>query len=90
MPPDHVCSFTPKVLRQLLHDAGFTSITITHQAMFEVLADRMVPWISSPSGWNVVRSTKKVVYYGAAMIYQRILNAIGSGDLVVVFARREG
>jgi SAM-dependent methyltransferase len=88
MPPDHVCSFSPDVLRRIMSDAGLEVVAIEHHAMFEVLADVWLPWISRPSSSTIVLKVQKLAYLVLSSAYQAVLNAFGSGDLLTLYARK--
>ncbi len=88
MPPDHVCSFSPAVLRRVLEESGFHSIMIEHHAMWEVLADVCVPWIARPAASSVLRRAQKLASFVLAWMYQTFLNVLHSGDLLTVYARK--
>lgn len=89
MPPDHLCSFTPFLLKQLLEKCGFTIGKIEHHYMFEVLADHYATFLRPTSdNSKVANRIKKLLYLLLASVSQTLFNAVGSGDLVTVYARK--
>jgi 2-polyprenyl-3-methyl-5-hydroxy-6-metoxy-1,4-benzoquinol methylase len=91
-PPDHLCSFTPSLLRSLLKTSGFTIVHLQHHYMFEVLADHLIPFPRLEKGNSLLsgaaNKAKKLVYYVLAVSAQTLFNALHSGDLVTVYARK--
>lgn len=92
MPPDHLCSFTPKILESVLVRSGFRVVKILHQYMFEVLADEylrlLLPARSSGGIDSLIDKMRKLVYTVLASGTQAVFNTIGSGDLLTVYARK--
>lgn len=90
MPPDHLCSFTPALLKSMLNRCGLNIIKIQHHYMFEVFADEYFPSFSSSSmqGSSIVNKGKKVLYVVLAHLTQAIFNSLRSGDLLTVYARK--
>lgn len=89
MPPDHLCSFTPPLLEMLLKKCGFSVVRIHHHYMFEVLADHYAPFLKPSTGTSgFSNKMKKMLYLVLASASQALFNAIGSGDLVTVYARK--
>jgi len=92
MPPDHLCSFTPALLHSMLHRCGFTIVNLQHQYMFEVLADVYLPFLtpkgSSNAPANTLNKINKVLYLAFTLATQGIFNALHSGDLVTVYAKK--
>jgi 2-polyprenyl-3-methyl-5-hydroxy-6-metoxy-1,4-benzoquinol methylase len=91
-PPDHVCSFTPQILKAMLGDLGVSVISISHHYMFEVLADaHREVWRKSDKstpGALLANKARKVMYSALAQGMGLVLNAFKSGDLVTVYARK--
>ena len=85
-PPDHVCSFTPKIMRSMLERSGFAVLEIQHHYMFEVLAlDR---WFSRKSGSSIVATAQKGMYVAASALMGKLFSILRSGDLITVYARK--
>ena len=60
--------------------------------MFEILADHVLPFLSlgkeeSPLG-SAANKVKKVIYYGLAVTTKKLFNALHSGDIITVYARK--
>ena len=89
MPPDHLCSFTPALLDMLLKKCGFTVVKIEHHYMFEVLADHFASFLKPSTGVSgISNKMKKLLYLILASASQSLFNAMKSGDLVTVYARK--
>jgi ubiquinone/menaquinone biosynthesis C-methylase UbiE len=89
MPPDHLCSFTPALLRSVLDRSGFTVVKLRHQYMFEVLLDVYLPFLISPKSLpRVLYKMKKLLYLVLNQTSQAMFNALHSGDLITVYARK--
>jgi len=93
MPPDHLCSFTPALLRSMLHRCGFTVVKLQHQYMFEVLADVYLPFLIPKGSSNPLANTlskmNKVLYLVFTLTSQGIFNILHSGDIVTVYAKKD-
>jgi SAM-dependent methyltransferase len=112
LPPDHLYSFTPKLLKQILARYGFTVERIEHQYMLEVFIEginrrgvsivdprNLLPNIiyalgQQPGVWNKI---KKLALIGANFAslgvigaMERILELMEQGDLITIYARRQG
>lgn len=86
MPPDHLCSFTPDILKRILRTCGFEILRTEHQAMFEVLADVWFPsWTGSGRRANRLA---KLAYSGLALTVQTVFNLLRRGDLLTIYARK--
>ncbi|MCI0707111.1 MAG: class I SAM-dependent methyltransferase [Ignavibacteriae bacterium] len=92
-PPDHLCSFTPGVLKNLLNQCGFTNVTIRHHYMFEVLAEHYFRFALPPSERDSVnlfiKKAKKILYLLLTRGSEAIMNTLRSGDLLTVYARKD-
>lgn len=89
MPPDHLCSFTPALLDMLLKKCGFTVVRFEHHYMFEVLADHYASFLKPSTGASgAATRMKKLLYLVFASASQTLFNAMKSGDLVTVYARK--
>ncbi|MGB2869706.1 MAG: methyltransferase domain-containing protein [Bacteroidota bacterium] len=87
MPPDHLCSFTPDLLRTLLANVGFEIVKIQHQYMFEVLAEQYFKFLTLP-GTGYGNKLKKVVYVLLNKLSQAVFNTLKSGDIITVYAKK--
>ena len=92
MPPDHICSFTPPILRKMLKEAGFTVISEEHTYMFEVLEEQKLHFLSFSSKKDPIsrlsNRIKKIAYVALAKTTQAIFGAMKSGDIITVLARK--
>jgi 2-polyprenyl-3-methyl-5-hydroxy-6-metoxy-1,4-benzoquinol methylase len=91
-PPDHLCSFTPNLLRAMIREAGCSVLTLEHHYMFEVLVDavagiRRTPDRKTAASFPVTKA-KKVMYIALARGLELIFNTIRSGDLLTLYARK--
>lgn len=91
-PPDHVCSFTPKVLSSMIRDAGCEIVTMNHHYMFEVFADAQGGMWQPSRGRTLLAAVsnkiKKGIYVALAGAAESVFNALQSGDLLTVYARK--
>ncbi|MGB9586750.1 MAG: class I SAM-dependent methyltransferase [Armatimonadota bacterium] len=89
MPPDHLCSFTPALVTQMLNRCGFIPAKVRHHYMFEVLAERyfrfLIPSSSSRSGRSL-NKVKKIAYLAFRLSSEAIFRVLRSGDLLTVYA----
>ncbi len=92
MPPDHICSFTPKVLEQMLNKADFSVVSVKHTYMFEVLEENYFPFLSlSPSKNLMLRlsnKSKKIACVAVSKATQLVFETLKSGDIITVIARK--
>jgi 2-polyprenyl-3-methyl-5-hydroxy-6-metoxy-1,4-benzoquinol methylase len=92
MPPDHLCSFTPALLRWMLNRSGFTVVSIRHQYMFEVVADQyfkfLIPSPASNGLSAALNKVKKLLYLVLAVSSQAFFRVLRSGDLLTVYAKK--
>jgi 2-polyprenyl-3-methyl-5-hydroxy-6-metoxy-1,4-benzoquinol methylase/predicted RNA-binding Zn-ribbon protein involved in translation (DUF1610 family) len=92
MPPDHLCSFTPALLKWILKRSGFTTVSIQHQYMFEVLADHyfrfLTPSAAAGSLAASLNKVRKLLYLALALPSQAFFRVFHSGDLLTVYARK--
>jgi 2-polyprenyl-3-methyl-5-hydroxy-6-metoxy-1,4-benzoquinol methylase len=92
MPPDHVCSFTPKLLISMLRTHGFSIISMRHHYMFEVLFDSAGGWLhlskKNTTLAAISNKIRKVLFSLMARGSELIFNALRSGDLLTVYARK--
>ncbi len=91
-PPDHLCSFTPSLLRSMLHEAGYSVVSMQHHYMYEVLADVFFN-LSTSSGKNsfsskMLNKINKSIFLFLTWILGFIFNTLRSGDLLTVYARK--
>ncbi len=92
MPPDHICSFTPPILRKMLKDARLAVFSEKHTYMFEVLEEARLHFLLFSSDGNLFSSlsnkARKIVYVATAKLTQLIFGALKSGDIITIFARK--
>jgi 2-polyprenyl-3-methyl-5-hydroxy-6-metoxy-1,4-benzoquinol methylase len=92
MPPDHLCSFTPALLKRILHKSGFATVSIQHHYMFEVLADHYFNFLtpSTASGFltPLLNKVRKLLYLVLTLLSQAFFRVFHSGDLLTVYARK--
>jgi ubiquinone/menaquinone biosynthesis C-methylase UbiE len=91
-PPDHLCSFTPFLLHSMLHNAGYSVISIQHHYMYEVLADAFLKLNTNPRKNSFLSKMSNKINKGIFLLLTWILgfifNSLRSGDLLTVYARK--
>ena len=92
-PPDHLCSFTPALLRTMLQRSGFSVVAMEHHYMFEVLADVYFQFLklsdSTSTAARMTNKLKKVICFVLRVASESLFNTLQSGDLLTVYAIRK-
>ena len=92
MPPDHICSFTPEILKSMLGKAGFSIVHVKHTYMFEIIEENYLRFLSLSADNDTAAKVSNKVKKGASFVLGRIAQGIfetlKSGDIIMVIARK--